>query len=110
MHSLTCSWGDGFDIKCAGDVKEFGFREIPDDDNYTSSFSANVPEADAVEKQSEPEKEGTGATALSNSQDMAESKPEEQSSWFSGTSKKAASWMPWAKKEEVVRLSWSLSD
>lgn len=87
---------------CAGDVKEFGFREIPDDDNFHSSFSADVPTADAAEEQSQPESvQSNAGPSASESTTQDEAK---ESSWFSGTSKKAASWMPWSKKEEVVGL------
>ncbi len=89
---------------CAGDVKEFGFREIPDDDNYHSSFSAEVPSADHAEASTGPSSKDSSTQALDETAHEEKAKAEQQnSSWFSGTSKKAASWMPWSKKEDAVR-------
>ena len=88
----------------AGDVKEFGFREIPDDDNYHSSFSAAIPEAEEVTAEaSDNPKDMT--PPLDEPSDEGAAKADQSTSWFSGTSKKAASWMPWSKKEELVRLT-----
>ena len=97
-----------FDLtsRFAGDVKEFGFREIPDDDNYHSSFSAEVPSAEEEgEKGSETAPKDASKAPSDKIADEEKDKAEQQSSsWFSGTSKKAASWMPWSKNEEAVRF------
>ena len=97
-----------FDLtsRFAGDVKEFGFREIPDDDNYHSSFSAEVPSAEEEgEKDSEAAPKDASKAPSNEIAEVEKDKAEQQSSsWFSGTSKKASSWMPWSKKEEAVRF------
>lgn len=87
----------------AGDVKEFGFREIPDDNNYHSSFSAHVPQAEPDDAgEGIPSKSSTGHAKGTKDTDTENSS--QSQSWFSGTSTKASSWMPWSKKEEVVGL------
>lgn len=88
-------------------MKEFGFRAIPDDGNYRSSYSAHVPSADASEGPKEVETEPAAPSSrpderLLESREPHDKGQEERGSWFGGNSGSSSSWIPWRKKPEVA--------
>lgn len=77
----------------AGDVKEFGFRQIPDDGNYASHFSADLstPKAASAEE---------SETAFSESRPAAES---DLIDLGDGKEKTAANQGEWKDDQQAVQ-------
>lgn len=65
----------------AGDVKEFGFRSIPEDGNYASHFSGDTstPKADAGDSDQTPFSDSRPADSDSDLIDLGQGPPQEQS-------------------------------
>ena len=97
-----------------GDVKEFGFRPIPDDDNYASSFSQPLADSEDIEATGVVVREGAAKECPADDLGPGQDNPkggtgtswlpfnkvaEEKGSTFS-------SWMPWSssKKPEVDNM------
>ena len=79
--------------RLAGDVKEFGFRQIPDDGNYTSHFSADLSTPKAASKEE-------SETAFSEARPAAES---DLIDLGDGSEKSAANQGEWKDDQQAVQ-------
>eukprot|EP00891_Asterochloris_glomerata_P004921 jgi/Astpho2/4921/Aster-x1266 len=93
-----------------GDVKEFGFRPLPEDGNFSSRFSATETSV-AAEKEAQQDGPSTADAAASSpsSSPTKRAAPKEKSaSWFGtseghqegspDTSSSNSSWLPWGRR------------
>jgi len=86
-----------------GDVREFGFQEIPDDENFHSYFSVNIPTTDAEGGAPQGDSDPSGGKPPGQPPAGASQEGGQPGSWFSGSGATVSSWMPWSKKPETVR-------
>ena len=93
--------GSNVGVSCAGDVKEFGFRSIPDDENYRSYFSAAIPSGEAAESASTPQP-ATETTPSRASQNAGRRQQNAKGPSKQAADQSSSSWFGWSKKPEPV--------
>ena len=96
----------------AGDVEEFGFKDVPTDEQHQSSFSEKLPSTGDESKSAETSRSDPPPPCSSKPQQSSASQGGQkktgdsgkESSWFGSNSGSSSSWLPWGGKPSTPQV------